>query len=42
MTTKPNRQWRLAARPVGRLKDSDFQLTQEAAPEPRDGEALSS
>ncbi|HET8678214.1 MAG TPA: NADP-dependent oxidoreductase [Blastocatellia bacterium] len=40
MTTKPNRQWRLAARPVGRLKDSDFQFTQEAAPTPRDGEVL--
>ena len=40
MTTKPNRQWRLAARPVGRLKDSDFQLTQEAAPEPPYGELL--
>lgn len=40
MTTKPNRQWRLAARPVGRLKDSDFQFTQEAAPTPGDGEVL--
>ena len=40
MSTKVNRQWRLAARPVGRLKDSDFQFTREAAPAPRDGEVL--
>ena len=40
MTTKANRQWRLAARPVGRLKDSDFQFTEEPAPTPRDGEVL--
>ena len=40
MTTKANRQWRLAARPVGRLKDSDFQFTEEAVPTPRDGEVL--
>ncbi|HEX5733240.1 MAG TPA: NADP-dependent oxidoreductase [Blastocatellia bacterium] len=40
MTTKQNRQWRLAARPVGRLKDSDFQFNQEAAPTPGDGEVL--
>lgn len=40
MTTKANRQWRLAARPMGRLKDSDFQFTEEAVPTPRDGEVL--
>jgi NADPH-dependent curcumin reductase CurA len=40
MSAKANRQWRLAARPVGRLKDSDFQFVEEAAPTPREGEVL--
>jgi NADPH-dependent curcumin reductase len=33
-----NRQVRLAARPVGEPKDSDWQLTSEPVPEPREGE----
>jgi NADPH-dependent curcumin reductase len=40
MTTKTNRQWRLAARPVGRLKESDFQFTQEPVPALGEGEIL--
>ena len=35
-----NRQWKLAARPVGLPKRSDFQLVTSAVPEPADGEAL--
>jgi NADPH-dependent curcumin reductase CurA len=35
-----NRQWRLVSRPVGMIKDSDFELRREAAPEPKDGEFL--
>jgi NADPH-dependent curcumin reductase CurA len=35
-----NRQWRLAARPIGTFKDSDFQWTQERVPELKDGELL--
>jgi NADPH-dependent curcumin reductase CurA len=35
-----NRQWRLAARPVGLFKESDFQWSEEPVGEPRDGEAL--
>lgn len=40
MTDKINRQWRLAARPVGLIKDSDFTWTQEAVPELTDGQIL--
>jgi len=38
MTDKINRQWRLAARPVGLIKDSDFELTQSPVPALNDGE----
>jgi NADPH-dependent curcumin reductase CurA len=40
MTERMNRQWRLAARPVGNFKDSDFRWTTEAVPELNDGELL--
>jgi hypothetical protein len=35
-----NRQWRLATRPVGLIKESDFAWTEEPAPTPGDGEIL--
>ena len=35
-----NHQFRLAARPVGLPKRSDWSLTEEPAPEPSDGEFL--
>ena len=35
-----NRQWLLARRPEGELKDSDFSLVETEAPAPGDGEAL--
>jgi hypothetical protein len=35
-----NRQFRLAARPVGLPKPSDWSLTEEPVPEPRDGQVL--
>ena len=40
MTERMNRQWRLAARPVGRFKDSDFKWTTEEVPQLKDGELL--
>jgi NADPH-dependent curcumin reductase len=40
MTERINRQWRLAARPVGTFKDSDFKWTEEAVPALNDGELL--
>jgi NADPH-dependent curcumin reductase CurA len=40
MTERINRQWRLAARPVGNFKDSDFKWTTEKVPELKDGELL--
>src|ERR1044072_1870371 len=40
MTAKANRQWRLAARPVGMLKETDFQLTESPVPTPNEGEML--
>lgn len=40
MTEKMNRQWRLAARPVGNFKDGDFKWTEEPVPELNDGEFL--
>jgi len=36
--TRHNRQWRLAARPDGPVKDSDFSLVESVVPEPRAGE----
>ncbi|MEA5549494.1 hypothetical protein VB713_00615 [Anabaena cylindrica UHCC 0172] len=35
-----NRQWRLATRPVGEIKESDFEYREEAIPVPKDGEIL--
>ena len=35
-----NQQWRLVSRPVGLIKESDFQWTEEALPVPGDGELL--
>jgi len=35
-----NRQWRLAARPVGMVKESDFRLAESPRPSPGPGEAL--
>jgi NADPH-dependent curcumin reductase CurA len=40
MAVKMNRQWRLAARPVGLFKESDFEWREEPAPTPRAGEVL--
>ncbi|HEX8087538.1 MAG TPA: NADP-dependent oxidoreductase [Blastocatellia bacterium] len=40
MTAKVNRQWRLAARPVGLIKESDFELTEQPVPTPGEGELL--
>jgi NADPH-dependent curcumin reductase CurA len=40
MKERINRQWRLAARPVGLIKPSDFEWKQEPAPSPGDGEVL--
>jgi NADPH-dependent curcumin reductase CurA len=40
MTERMNRQWRLAARPVGLIKESDFEWKQEPAPVPGEGEVL--
>jgi NADPH-dependent curcumin reductase CurA len=33
-----SRQWRLAARPVGKIRDSDFELVEVPVPEPGDGQ----
>jgi NADPH-dependent curcumin reductase len=33
-----SRQWRLAARPVGKIHDSDFELVEVLVPEPGDGQ----
>ncbi|HTO70920.1 MAG TPA: NADP-dependent oxidoreductase [Myxococcota bacterium] len=38
--TRTNRQWLLRTRPVGMVKESDFELRESAAPVPNDGEAL--
>ena len=35
-----NRQWLLAKRPVGMVKESDFELHSAAIPTPGDGQAL--
>jgi len=40
MTERINRQWRLAARPVGKFKDSDFKWVTENVPELKEGELL--
>jgi hypothetical protein len=40
MTQRINHQWRLAARPVGNLKESDFQWAEEPVPELQDGQVL--
>ncbi|HWP44494.1 MAG TPA: NADP-dependent oxidoreductase, partial [Blastocatellia bacterium] len=40
MAERVNRQWRLAARPVGRVKQSDFEWRQEPVPAPGEGEVL--
>jgi NADPH-dependent curcumin reductase len=40
MPAKINRQWRLAARPTGLFKESDFKLTEEPVPEPGEGQVL--
>ena len=40
MTERINRQWRLAARPVGTFKDSDFEWATEVVPELKEGELL--
>ena len=40
MTTTPNRQWRLAARPVGLIKESDFEFHEESVPGLEDGQLV--
>jgi len=40
MTNRINHQWRLAARPEGLIKESDFNWTEEAVPELQDGQIL--
>jgi NADPH-dependent curcumin reductase len=40
MTQRINHQWRLAARPVGLLKEADFQWTEEPVPELQGGQVL--
>lgn len=40
MTERINHQWRLAARPVGRLKESDFQWTEAPVPALQDNQIL--
>ncbi len=40
MTSDFNRQWRVAARPVGNVKRSDFEYREEPIPTPGDGEFL--
>ena len=40
MPAKTNRQWRLAARPTGLFKESDFKLTEEPVPDPGEGKVL--
>jgi len=40
MEKKINRQWRLAARPMGLIKESDFAWHEEPVPTPGDGEIL--
>lgn len=40
MASKTNHQWRLAARPEGLIKESDFTWTEETVPEIQDGQLL--
>ena len=40
MSNRKNRAWRLAARPSGAIKESDFRLVEEPIPAPQAGEAL--
>src|SRR5688572_28959043 len=40
MSAAANRQFKLARRPIGMVKRSDFDYTQEPVPSPRDGEIL--
>ncbi len=40
MKSSINRQFRLAARPVGDIKESDFEYREEPIPSPNDGEVL--
>ncbi len=40
MSGKVNRQWRLAARPAGRIEPSDFEWREEPVPEPGPGQFL--
>jgi len=40
MTTRTNHQWRLAARPVGLIKESDYKWTEEQVPDLNNGEVL--
>jgi NADPH-dependent curcumin reductase CurA len=40
MRGKVNRQWRLAARPVGLIKESDFEWHEEPIPTLSEGEIL--
>jgi NADPH-dependent curcumin reductase CurA len=40
MAQRTNHQWRLAARPEGNLKESDFEWAKESVPELRDGQVL--
>jgi NADPH-dependent curcumin reductase CurA len=40
MKAQVNRQWRLAARPVGLIKESDFEWREEPIPTPGDNEIL--
>jgi NADPH-dependent curcumin reductase CurA len=40
MATKINHQWRLAARPVGMIKESDFNWSEEDIPAPKENQVL--
>ena len=40
MASTVNHQWRLASRPIGDVKESDFQWVASPLPEPGDGELL--
>ena len=40
MTQRINHQWRLIARPVGMIKETDFQWAEEPVPELQDGQVL--
>ena len=40
MCHQKNQQWRLASRPQGLIKESDFEWREEAIPVPGDGELL--